>query len=148
MLQCTTSEPGAFFRSICRTLLSSRIVKSWSDISSDCANAFATVASLIGARMFSSLSTGSDRLLLLFLLANSSSKCSACSCSSGCLRGLESPLGCFEVYARFLHHSHSVLSPWLFLPRLPFSRLIFFYQIGFGSLNGWSGFYPRVCGWV
>ena len=79
MLLCTPSDPGADFLLTCNTLFNSCIVKSWSCIKSGCSKAFATMFSLIGARLFSSLITTSGKLFLLVLPANSVASNSACA---------------------------------------------------------------------
>ena len=51
MLLCTPSEPGADFLLTCNTLFNSCIVNSWSCVKSGNSRAFATIWSLIGAKL-------------------------------------------------------------------------------------------------
>ena len=79
ILLCTPSDPGTDFLLTCNTMFNSCIVKSWSCIKSVFSRAFATMFSLIGARLFSSLSTISGKWSLLVLPANSVASNSCCA---------------------------------------------------------------------
>ena len=91
ILLCTPSDPETDFLLTCNALFNSCIVKSWSCIKSVFSRAFATIFSLIGARLFSSLSTISGKVFLLVLPANTVDSNSGCARGSGCLRGLVGP---------------------------------------------------------
>ena len=106
MLLCTPSDPGDDFLLTCNTLFNSCIVNSWSCIKSGCSKAFATIWSLIGAKLLSSLSTISGKLSMLVLPANSVASNSACAWGSGCLRGLGWP----RIYFNLRHVLASLFS--------------------------------------
>ena len=105
------TDPGTDFLLTCNILFNSCIVKSWSCIKSVFSRAFATMFSLIGARLFSSLSTISGKVFLLVLLANSVASNSGCARGSGCLRGLGWPL----IYFNLCHVLASLFSDYISL---------------------------------